>query len=119
MSTAIQDMLGELCGVSGVRGAAVLTEEGIMVASVLRQRFSEDVVAGLASFLIMTTRKSLGDSRRFRRFTMHSTNGKLILDEVDGAFLVTIVDQFAELEAILAEIDDTSRRLRRIQKIHV
>ncbi len=110
-------MLTELSAVSGVRGTAVVTPDGIMVASSLHGRFDEDVVAGLASFLIATTNRSMSDEGGFERFVMHSTHGKVVLNDLGESFLVTITDQFVTIDPLLAEIDDCSRRLRRATKL--
>ncbi len=52
MTSDIQGLLNELDRVGGVRGAAVTTPDGIVAASTLKGRYKEDVVVGLASFLI-------------------------------------------------------------------
>ncbi len=116
--TTIKDILAELASVSGICGTALVTSDGMMVESVLRRRFADDVVAGLASFLVSTTRRAVGKAGRLDRFTVHSTNGKLVLTDVGEAFLVAIADQFADLDPMMVEIDEAARRLRRIATIN-
>lgn len=117
---AIEELLNELREVSGVNGAAVVTSDGIMVASALKGRFGDDLVAGLASFLITTTRRAMGSQgdRGFTRFTMHATHGKVILIDIQAAFLIVITDQFVDMEPLLADIDEIGLRLTRAAKIH-
>jgi len=118
MMTSIQELLDDLNLRDGVRGSAVATADGIMVASALQQRFQDDVVTGLASFLVWTTRRAMGDGDvRLDRFVMHATHGKLVIVDIGEAFLVVISDQFAELEVLLVDIDETARLLRRRVRI--
>ena len=116
---AIQELLDELREVAGVNGAAVVTSDGIMVASVLKGRFGEDLVAGLASFLITTTKRAMGSQsdQGFSRFVMHATHGKVVLVDIQAAFLIVITDQFVDLQPLLEEIDEIGRRLARAAKI--
>ena len=55
---AIHECLVELRRCPGVQGSAVATADGIVVQSDLGSRYNEDAVAGLASFLISTTRRA-------------------------------------------------------------
>jgi predicted regulator of Ras-like GTPase activity (Roadblock/LC7/MglB family) len=116
---AIQELLDELREVAGVSGAAVVTSDGIMVSSVLKGRFRDDVVAGLASFLITTTRRAMGSqgNQGFSRFIMHATHGKVVLVDIQAAFLVVITDQFVDMEPLLGEVDEIGRRLARAAKL--
>ncbi len=112
--SAIQELLDELNLRDGVRGSALATADGIMVASALQDRFQEDVVSGLASFLVWTTRRAMGDGDvRLDRFVMHATHGKLVIVDIGEAFLVVISDQFAPMDVLLVDIDETARLLRR------
>ena len=63
MSSEIHNVLAGLDRVRGVKGTGLLTSDGIMVASTLGEDFLDDVVAGLSSFLVSTTRRSLRDGR--------------------------------------------------------
>jgi len=116
---AIQELLDELREVAGVSGAAVVTSDGIMVSSVLKGRFRDEVVAGLASFLITTTKRAMGAQKDhgFSRFVMHATHGKVVLVDIQSAFLVVITDQFVDMDPLLGEVDEISRRLTMASKI--
>lgn len=116
---AISELLEELRDRPGINGAAVVTSDGIMVASVLKERFSDDLVAGLASFLITTTKRAMGSQgqQRFSRFVMHATHGKVILVDIGSAFLIVITDQFVDMAPLLEEIDEIGKRLTRASRI--
>lgn len=114
-------ILDELNATQGLKGSAVVTNDGIMVQSALTERFSEDVIAGLTSFLISTTRRSLaeGGLGTFRRFVMSCTHGKVVLCDLGDACLVTLADQFASIEACLPAIEAATERLRRAIRIQI
>ena len=118
----IPKILGKLDQVSGVKGTALLTNDGMMVASTLGEEFLDDVVAGLSSFLISTTKRSLRDAElgdRFSRFVLNSTHGKVVLLDVGEAFLVVITNQFTNLQACLTEVQEAAAKLRKVAKIQV
>lgn len=111
----IQDTLTDLSQVPGVKGCAVITSDGIMVASSFRDTEQDDLVAGLTSFLTSTLRRVLheGGMPPFARFTMHCTHGKVLLIEIGEALLVVLADQFGGLETCLPDIQEASHQLRR------
>jgi predicted regulator of Ras-like GTPase activity (Roadblock/LC7/MglB family) len=115
----IEAILNDLNALPSVLGCALVTGDGIMVCSAMRGRIADDVVAGLASFLIATTRKTLEECGfgSFSRFVMNSTHGKVVLTDLGESFLVVVADQFAGLEGILPEIQDAARRVRRAAQI--
>ena len=55
----IHEMLTELRRTPGIKGAAVLTADGLVAAESLDERYRSEVVAGLTSYLLMTTNRSL------------------------------------------------------------
>ncbi|MCA9300384.1 MAG: roadblock/LC7 domain-containing protein [Phycisphaerales bacterium] len=119
--SAIQELLVDLRRLQGVVGAAVVTPDGMMAASDLDDRFDDDAIAGLISFLTSTTNRALVEmsSSGLSRFTMHTTHGKVIVDDADNSYLVVITDQFLDLATVVHEVDDATRRLRRLWRISV
>jgi predicted regulator of Ras-like GTPase activity (Roadblock/LC7/MglB family) len=117
----IQEILAGLNRISGVTGSSVLTKDGITVVSMLGSKMLDEVVAGLSSFLLSTTRRSLAEAEMgtFQRFVLNSTHGKLILVDLGDAVLVVMTDQFVTLKNCLATIDEAAVDLRRIARIHV
>lgn len=112
----IQDVLNDLKSLLGVKGSALVTPDGMMVASALGPTLDNDVVAGLASFLISTIRRSLNEGQigSFRRCILNSTHGKVVLIDLGDSFLFVATDQFANLEALLQEAQDASRKIKRM-----
>ena len=112
---SIQESLTELRRAPGVKGCVFVTADGLVVAEALGNKYREDVIAGLASYLMMTTSKVLseGGIERFDQFTVHSAHGKVIFVDLDGSVLVVLLDQFADLQASRGEVRGAAQRLRR------
>lgn len=110
----IKDVLLQLHGEAGIKAASVLTLDGLVAADALDSRFSSDVIAGLASYLLMTTNKSLreGGLGGCSQFTLHATHGKVILAALEDAYLVVVFDQFADIQAVRASTMDAAQRIR-------
>lgn len=121
MTNEIPGILSALNKVNGVVGSAVLTNDGIVVASQLGQGFLDDVVAGLSSFLISTTRRSLQEAGmgQFDRFVLNATHGKVVLVDIGEAFLIVLTNQFASLKHCVGAIQEAASDLRRVSKIDV
>lgn len=119
--SGIQDILDSLREVPGIKGAALVTPDGIVVASALSATLNSDVVAGLASFLISTTRRSLeeGNLGTFTRFVMQATNGKILLMDLGESFLIVHTDQFARLESSRMEVEEAARELQRASRVNI
>ena len=119
--SSIKGVLEELNCTPDIKGSAVVMQDGIMVASALESRIPDDVVAGLVSFLVSTTRRSLkeGGLGEFSRFVMNSTHGKVIVVDVGEGFLVAITDQFAKLESCMDGVQEAALRLRRMARISI
>lgn len=114
----IGGLLAEIRELDGVQGAAVATPDGIIVKADLSPRLNEDAVAGLASFLVSTTKRAMADDVGDpQRFVIHATHGRVVLVDVGNAFLVVVTDQFSDLDTALDHVDDVVRRLRRAVRL--
>ena len=116
----IKEALSELRRAPGVKGCGLVTSDGLMVAYDLDRGFREDVVAGLTSFLLSTTLRCLNDSNMgsMSSYMLHATHGKVVVMDLDGSFLVVILDQFADMELCRPEIRAVAQQLRRTAKMH-
>lgn len=117
--SSIQDSLNDLRRADGVKACMLLTNDGLVVAESMGNKFRDDIVAGLASYLSMTTNKALTEAglAHFDTFTLHAAHGKSVLVDLGEAFLVVLLDQFADLEQSRGEIQGTAQRLRRAAKM--
>ncbi|MFM1874244.1 MAG: hypothetical protein RL398_3666 [Planctomycetota bacterium] len=115
----IADTLRELRRAAGVKGAAVVTADGLIAAAELDERFSSDVVAGLSSYLLMTTNRSLAEAGlgTTGRFELHATHGRAVFVALGEAYLVVLLDQFADVDGSRAEIQEAALRIRRTTRV--
>ncbi|MBL8753167.1 MAG: roadblock/LC7 domain-containing protein [Planctomycetes bacterium] len=115
----IQDVVGELRQVAGVKGVAVVTLDGLVIATALEEGTSPDVIGGLASYLLMTTNKSLaeGGLGGCTRLSLHATHGKAVFVDLTDSCLVVMVDQFVDPANVRREIDDAAQRIRRASRL--
>ena len=121
MKNNIEQILDRLRDVPGLKGSAVVTADGIMVKSALSDPASEEVVAGLISFLLSTTRRTLseGSLGPFRRFAMHCTHGKIVLWDLGTSCLVAVADQFTALEDCMPRLEETVAALKQALQIQI
>jgi predicted regulator of Ras-like GTPase activity (Roadblock/LC7/MglB family) len=84
---AIRDTIEELHRTAGVKGVSVVTLDGLVVSDCLDASFDSEAIAGLASFLLMTTNRSLreGGLGECSQFMLHATHGKVILTALTPA----------------------------------
>jgi predicted regulator of Ras-like GTPase activity (Roadblock/LC7/MglB family) len=115
----IHEAIAELRHAPGVKGAALLTHDGLVAASSLDSSLAEDVVAGLASYLLMTTNKSLaeGSLGRCGQMTLHATHGKAVFLDLDDSHLVVLFDQFADIADAQKEVQEAALRIRRASRL--
>ena len=117
--SAIQDSLNDLRRAAGVKACLVVTTDGLVVAESQSNKYRDDIVAGLASYLAMTTNKALTEAElgHFESFTLHAAHGKSVIVDLGEALLVVLLDQFADLEASRSEIQGTAQRVRRTTRL--
>ena len=116
------ELLVDLRDVEGVRGCALSTNDGIIVRSELNGRFRDDVVSGLASFLLSTRRRAFdeaGEAWGIDRFVVHGTHGKMVIKRVEDAFLIVITDQFARLDSLLRTVDAVAAQMCAASRLDV
>jgi predicted regulator of Ras-like GTPase activity (Roadblock/LC7/MglB family) len=115
----IQDVVTELKRAPGVRGAALLTSDGLVAASALATGLDADVIAGLASYMMMATARSLreGGYGACTRLVLNATHGKAVLVELEDSYLVVLFDQFAEVEQAEAEVDEAVERIQQASRV--
>ncbi len=115
----IQEVISELKCAPGVRGAAVVTSDGLVAASALATGLDADVIAGLASYMMMATARSLreGGYGPCTRLMLNATHGKAVLVELEDSYLVVLFDQFAEVEQADVEVDDAVERIQQATRL--
>jgi predicted regulator of Ras-like GTPase activity (Roadblock/LC7/MglB family) len=115
----IHDAVVELHRLPGVRGAAVITDDGLIAASSLDDNQSSDVLAGRSCYLVMTTNRchEEGGRRPSARMALHATHGKATFTKLEDACLVVLYDQFADPAQSDREVQEAAGRIRRTSRI--
>ena len=115
----IHDAIVELRHAPGVKGAAVITSDGLVAAASLATGLEAEVVSGLASYLMMTTNRSLneGGYGPCTKLLLNATHGKAVFVELDDSYLVVLFDQFAEIGQADREVEDAVGRIRRASRL--
>ena len=119
MISAIQEALGDLRGAPGVRGVAVVTADGLVAASALATGLADDVIAGLASYLMMMTNRCLDDGAHgvCTRLTLIATDGKAVFVQLEGSYLVVLFEGFAEVVEADRQVEVAADQIRRAVRV--
>ncbi|HKE01383.1 MAG TPA: roadblock/LC7 domain-containing protein [Planctomycetota bacterium] len=112
----MRDILRELGGMPGVRGAAVVLSDGVVVAAELAPGSDPDSFAALFSSLLSHVRRNvtklgLGG---IRRAMVTASRGRFAMTDVGGeAYLVAEIERHADPSAVELELESAASRLRR------
>ena len=114
-------ILKQLNDVVRVKGSAIVTKDGMVIASHLSRQLEEDVVAAMAASVILRTRRALEAHglRHFARFTLVASHGKMVFTDTGPAFLVVVMDRNVELGPVDIEIESAAMRIRNVGEIRV
>ena len=110
----MRNILKGLADVPGVRGSMVVTQDGMVVDSLLGRSLQQDVVGAMAASLILGTKKALEKSGRpgFESLTVVSTHGKMIVADTGSAFLVVVLDRNIDVAHAELEIRSAMRKVK-------
>ena len=111
----METLLDELNEAVGVKGSMIMTKDGMLVTSRLGESLSEEIVAAMASSMILSTRKALEKMglHEFSRFLLKSSRGKIILVDAGVAFLVVLADARIKLDVTTIDINRTAYRIQK------
>lgn len=112
----MRSVLTSLADVPGVRGSLVVTQDGMVVDSLIGKSLREEVVGAMAASLILGTRRSLEMAGRpaFESLTVVSSHGKLVVADTGTAFLVVILDRSIDLGHAELEIRSAVRKVKNL-----
>ena len=115
----IHDAVADLHQLPGVKGVALITNDGLVVASSLHESQQAEVISGLTSYLLMTTQRCLeeGGLGKATQYVVTATHGKAIVVGIEDSSLVVMLDQFADLARARREATDAAQRIRRASRL--
>lgn len=114
-------ILTELTAKVGVRGAAVVTRDGMVAASVLDGSVDEEAVAAIGSYLVKNTVRVLAEVKMedVERVVIVGTRGKIIVVDAGFAFLMVVIDHTINLDVTMLDVAAAAYRLRKASRLEV
>ena len=105
----------------GVIGSAVVTPDGMLVASAIADAserlgggHDQDALAAIASSLVLSAGRSLKRlGAEMSVMTVDGSRGKIVLVNADSTFLLVITDSGISLDATMIDIRVAVERLQR------
>ena len=96
----------------------IVTSEGIVVASILRD-LEEDRVAAMASSVIQEVQRCFQklNMGQFNQFILTSAHGKMVFFDIGVAFLVVVTDKGINLDHTLIEVRGAAFKIKSRAKI--
>ena len=116
--SVLVDILTELRAVPGIKGTALVTPDGLIIQKLLDDK-RDDALAALTSFLLMTAVRSLdeNDMGDMHTYVLQATNGRVVFASLQDSYLVTLLDQFADLGKCKNEILNAVHQLHRTARV--
>ena len=116
----MKDIIHKLDGAPGVRGALVMTLDGVVITSIPEEADHAPVAAFLSAVLVSIEKSAemLG-LVPLLRLTLSTARGRLLLLPVGDLALAVIADGQTDLSGVLNQVTALTRRLLRQSKIDV
>ncbi len=116
----MKDILRRLEGVTGVQGALVMGQDGVIVASV-PDHADHARTAALLSAVLLAVEKNAEQLGLvpLQRLTLATARGRLLLMPVGELVLAVLADGTSDLGPALHEVAGLTRRLLRQSRIEV
>jgi len=100
----------------GVVGSAVMTNDGMVVASAISDGLDQDALAAIGSLLVISVQKALkgcGDSE-LNLMTIEGSRGKIVMVNAGTVFLLVITDSSIALGPSMLDIRSTVNKLQKL-----
>jgi len=106
--------LRELNKIPGVKGSAIISNEGLMVISLLPTDVDPDAVAGMcaSNFRNSTTVAKVLNAGKTRKVIIETDTNFIIFATIGNGFLALISDKDANLGLIKIKIDRAVREIK-------
>ena len=110
----MKHILEKLNKIAGIRGSMVMTQDGIMVAEALGPDLEDDVVAALASALLVGINKSLTvteTDEKVEELILTASDGKMVFINLENAYLVVMAKHNMEIATTMVEIKSAAHKI--------
>ena len=110
----MEEHLRELNKIPGVKGSAIISNEGLMVVSLLPSDTDPDAVAGMcaSNFRNSTTVAKVLNAGKTRKVIIETDKDFIIFASIGNGFIAVIADKSANLGLIKIKIDRTVREIK-------
>ena len=118
MSENITDVLKSLSGsIPEFMGGAVISIDGMIIASIIPRKIDEDLIGGMASSMLGVGERISAElmNSEMQQLYVSSPHGYVIVNAVgDNASLVVLVSEKAKLGLIFLEMKRTIQKMEQI-----
>jgi hypothetical protein len=111
----VREILLELNRESGILGSMIVTPDGIMVAAALGPEHDEDVMAAVASSVLLGLRRTLARFSRGEEFcscTLQGSRAKIAFVDMKNAYLVLVAEPSLKLGSKVGVIENAIYRIQ-------
>ncbi len=117
----MRNLLRNLNELVGIRGSLVVSRDGMVIVSRLTVGLDEDLVAAMASNVVLRTNRALGDRElgQFSRLSLTSSDGEMIFEAAGEMYLVVVMERGIDLGQMELEIRSTACRIKALGEIHI
>jgi predicted regulator of Ras-like GTPase activity (Roadblock/LC7/MglB family) len=110
----MEEQLRKLNKIEGVRGSAVVSNEGLMVVSLLPSNIDPDAVAGMcaSNFRNSQTAAKMLNAGKTRRVIIETDTSLIIFANIGNGFLAVISEKEVNLGLLRIRIDKVVRDIK-------
>lgn len=103
----------------GVKGSMVVGEDGLVVMAELSEELDGEIVAAMASKMVRSTKRSLSllGNANFDRSILVSSQGRIVLVNIEPASLLVIAEKNINLDYTLLAINGAARRIKNMWNV--
>ncbi len=108
-------ILEKFNGNPGVAGSIICTRDGILIESLLSERFNDETIAALVSSVGLTLNNVCRnlDYECFSRYQIFASRGNVIIMDIGKSFFVALLAREADPAQINAAIYQTANELKK------
>jgi hypothetical protein len=115
----LKSVLKSLCGSKGVRGALIITKDGMVIDSNVGEQYSAETLGAFMSQIAVTITNSLQGLgvKEFTRYVMQSSQMKVYIVDLGKSALIALADVDAdagEMNVALFQAANTIKKTGRI-----
>jgi hypothetical protein len=116
----LKSVLKSLCGARGVRGALIITKDGMVIESNLPPPYNADTLAAFMSQIALTITNSLNGLgvNEFTRYVMQSSQSKIYIVDLGRSALIALADMdvdAGEMNVAIFQAANTIKKTGRIE----